>query len=512
MKTRSFGVVGACALASALVGIAPNVAHATTTRAHSTVRPHAVRPHVSVSHHRTDFNGDGYDDLVVPAPGESQGSISRTGAITVVYGSASGLSGTGSATFTQDSGGVPSTSAKRNFWGRTVATGDFNGDGFDDIAIGSQQTVGSVARAGTVTILYGGAAGVLGLGSPTPQLFTATSANVPAMNTTYAYFGGSLAVGDFNGDGIDDLAVGAPGATVAKAVNAGAVTVLQGSLTGLQATGLDITQHQGAAGYPEFGDGFGSSLAAGDLDGDHYGDLIVGTPGEDAGSTIDVGVVDVLRGSATGLSGAQDINFVNAPLPVAANRRLGANVAVQSFNGTDTGWVYAPGHLSSGWIEQIDMTHHVLLAHSTGTAGAQHGISMVFGSFSSAAAPSMAIGEPYANGSAGGQVQVRDGSNGATISQDTPGVQGGSEHGGAFGLNLSVGDYNHDGLDDIAIGVPFESFGSIYHAGAFYVFYGDAAGTTHSALHSHLFTQETAGIPGSSESRDLFGTLQYGPA
>src|SRR5205823_2777899 len=102
----------------------------------------------------------------------SQGAISRSGAVTIVYGSASGLTGTGAVTLTQDSPGVPSSSAKRNFWGRTAATGDFNSDGFDDIAIGSQQTIGTTARAGTVTILYGSASGVNSIGAPTAQLFT----------------------------------------------------------------------------------------------------------------------------------------------------------------------------------------------------------------------------------------------------------------------------------------------------------------------------------------------------
>ncbi|HEY3831524.1 MAG TPA: FG-GAP and VCBS repeat-containing protein [Acidimicrobiia bacterium] len=522
MRSRSFGtIVGASTFAIALAGLTGPAAHAATARTHNaTARPRAVvHPNISPSRHRSDFNGDGFDDLVVPAPGESQGSITRSGAITVAYGSASGLTGTGSTTFTQDSGGVPGSSAKRNFWGRTVATGDFNGDGFDDIAIGSQESIGTTARAGTVTILYGSASGVNALGAPTAQLFTATSADVPAFKTTLAYFGGALAVGDFNGDGVDDLAVGAPGVTVAKAFDAGGVTILTGSGSGLVPTGLAITQHHGASGYPELGDTFGASLAAGDLNADHFSDLIVGTPLEDAGSTIDTGVVDVLLGAAdlnsTGgdstLTAMQDVYLPNGDLASATNRRLGSNVAVQSFGGTDTGWVYAPGHLSAGWIEQIDLAHSTLHIHSHGTSGSQHGISLVFGSFSSGAQSSMAIGEPYFDNSGGGQVVVRDGANSTTLSQDTAGVPGHNERGDAFGVNMSVGDYNGDGVDELAVGVPFESINAIYHAGVFYVFPGDALGLAHSAPSAQLWTQESPGIPGGSEDRDLFGTLAFGP-
>src|SRR6185503_17859645 len=85
--------------------------------------------------------------------------------------------------------------------GRVLAVGDFNGDGYDDLALGLPgEGLGMVTGAGSVLYAYGGRPGLVGssgVAAPTP--------------TANARFGSSLAVVDFNGDGYDDIAVGAPG-------------------------------------------------------------------------------------------------------------------------------------------------------------------------------------------------------------------------------------------------------------------------------------------------------------
>ena len=109
--------------------------------------------------------------------------------------------------------------------------------------------------------------------------------------------GRALAKGDFNGDQITDLAVGAPGEGVGGAVAAGAVSVFYGSQTGLGSTSQVLLQAN-----PEVGDQFGEALDAGGFDADVNDDLAVGAPGEGVGGADGAGAVTVFSGSANGLA------------------------------------------------------------------------------------------------------------------------------------------------------------------------------------------------------------------
>src|SRR4029453_4868269 len=131
---------------------------------------------------------------------------------------------------------------------------DFNGDGFDDLAIGVPgEDLGTGIFAGAVDILYGSAGGLAG----TNQLLT--QANPEAVDL----FGFAVAKGDFNADGFTDLAVGAPTGAVGGAPregggaagSGGAVNVFYGSADGLPATSQVLLQ-----GNPELGDRFGFAL------------------------------------------------------------------------------------------------------------------------------------------------------------------------------------------------------------------------------------------------------------
>ncbi len=131
----------------------------------------------------------------------------------------------------QDIDGVEGGSEALDNFGASLAVGDFDGDGKDDLAIGVPgEDIGNIASAGAVNILYGTNNGLTVTGD---QIWHQDIDGVEGGSEAFDNFGASLAVGDFDGDGKDDLAIGVPGEDIGNIVSAGAVNIIYGSDSGL---------------------------------------------------------------------------------------------------------------------------------------------------------------------------------------------------------------------------------------------------------------------------------------
>jgi FG-GAP repeat protein len=179
-----------------------------------------------------DIDHDGIGDIVIGHPEDSRGQPG--GRITVVYGSASGLPGTGRATrvFYQGTPGVPGAPEGGDRFGFAVALGDINGDGSKDLAIGiPNEAIGTTTHAGAVTVLYGSRSGLTTAHAQT--LIRYDSANI------FTSFGTSAGLTDTDRDGHADLLAAAPGNA-----QGGTVWYYRGTATGIPSTSpLPITTY-----------------------------------------------------------------------------------------------------------------------------------------------------------------------------------------------------------------------------------------------------------------------------
>jgi hypothetical protein len=485
---------------------------------------------------QADFNNDGFADLAVGVAGENLGTVSNAGAVNVLYGSAGGLTGARGQLLTQDSPGVPGTAEAGDGFGDALAVGDFDGDGFADLAVGvTFEDLGAIVDAGAVNVLYGTASGLAGAGS---QLFTQDSPGIGGSAEQEDDFGWTLAPGDFHADGFADLAVGVWREDVGVAADGGAVNVLYGTGAGLTGAGSQFfTQDSpGVPGVVEPDDEFGFALAPGDFNRDRLADLAVGAPGEDyAGAPDRGGAVNTLPGSAGGLTGVggqlltQDSPEV--PGVAEAGDNFGLALAAGDFAGDgfvdlavgsaeDVGTAEDAGAIntlpgSAGGLTGVG--GQLLTRNSPGVPGSAEPndsfgfISLAAGDFNRDGAADLAVGvaEPSGIPGAGAVVALPGSAGGLTgtgsqlLTQDSPGVPDSAEFRDQFGFALAAGDFDNDRFVDLAVGVPGETVDSFEFGGAVNVLPGSVGGLT--GVGSQLFTQGSPGVPGVVEFDDFFG-------
>ena len=410
-----------------------------------------------------DYDNDGYDDLAISA-----GSVGFKPAIEDLYilpGGSSGLSRTTFQTVTVDSSG----------WNDgALASGDLNGDNYDDLAV-------STAVFGEARLYWGSGSGLVNGGCPESSRFgcptqfsiddlineinvTNVGGEYPVAQSASTEFGFSLAIGDLDNDGNEDLAIGAPGAdaedncvdVVGFRVDCdeGAVFIVYGSPelddsgSDWKVTGEAVHQKDPNTDANEWRDRWGHAVAIGDFDGDGYGDLAVGAPQEDHGWVQGIifndntgkGSVTVIYGNSTGLS-SNTKRITQGNLDGFSNEksdRFGEYLEVGNFNGDGA------DDLAIGMPNEDINTDN-------GTKDDSGAVVVLYGT----------VGD----GLKGSEYQ-------GWSQKDFDGAS--AESGDQFGRGVIAGDFTGNGGSDLAVAAPGEdlSSGDNDDDGMVVVFYG----------------------------------------
>ncbi|MEU8679246.1 FG-GAP repeat protein [Streptomyces sp. NPDC048560] len=372
------------------------------------------------SDRNSDFNDDGYEDVLIGAPGGTVGGKKGAGYVTVQYGSSSGIGTKRSAVFSQSTSGVAGAAEAGDGFGRAVATGDLDADGYDDAIIGiSGEDIGTAADAGGITVLWGGASGLYGGNSVWLE---------PEEPAAGEKFGGALAAGRFSSD--------SPGDQLAVLDRDDLDVYRYDTSPRLQSVPLERRSRSPLSSAAEERDILPKSLTTGDYDNNGLADLVVGgvTVGAEPG-----------HGWSVFLSGQ--------PEGLVFERQLRGGPVVASGDIDGDGY----DDLVTGEPKSPDDGGETMTG---GLVGVYHG---------------------SADGPLG--VDGAD-SPPRWWTQGSAGIPGTPERGDGWGTDLSVADTDGDGYADVAIGAAGEDIGTLADAGAVWVLRGAAGGLTATGVRS----------------------------
>ena len=413
-----------------------------------------------------DLNRDGYADLVIGAagetgPGDPEAGTRAQGAVNVLYGSAKGVRTSGHDLF------GPGEFRFRQEWGFALECGDVNGDGYPDLVVGGGGTTST--EPGGVSVFYGSRTGLDD--GRVRHLNRATVGFPPSDDDRSTSFGRTLAVGDVNNDGRDDILVGGDGN----------VYVLRGRSSGGFTTPARRIRFSdtGLAGQAAGGLGV-AALSTGDFNRNGYADI--------AASVYDV--------RSPKCQSSYEEQLCPDGVVVIDSRSSGLDVS-----GADLWWADRPG------------------VAGVADANDDFGLALDAGDLNKDGRDDLAVGAPNKDvgaASSTGGVSVLFGSSGGLTAagsevwtQDSPRVPGVNEVQDSFGSALLISALRGRTGNGLTIAVPREGVGTTRpRAGVATVLFGITSGLT--ANGAQLWSQSTPGVPGAAEEDDCFGYPRAG--
>jgi hypothetical protein len=442
-----------------------------------------------------DIDGDGKADLVIGAQNAGYNGLATSGSVYVVYGGATMKDGTAWSTCpcTLTSGGsvINGTNGFRldgDTGGYRLGAGmargaDIDGDGKDEIIIGDSFTGYTAAGAGSVYVIYGGAAGKMKDGTAWAANQKVTAAAKPIDGTNGFRLdaptasedlgaGNRMAAGDINGDGKADLVIGAYGASYVS--GAGSMYVIYGGASGkfLDGTAIGATHTltggakpiDGTNGFRIDGDSsndfWASGIVVADFNGDGKADIIAGAY-QDDNSALNSGSVYVIFGGASGKmkdgTAWAATQAINAAKPIDGTNGFRLDGATA---GDALGFAMAVGDVNGDGKADV-----AILAQNTSYVGAGLGSTYVILGDGNG---NMKDGTPFAAHTTltAGSKPI-DGTNGFRL--DLPVGSGGGP------WCVAVGDINNDGKAEVITGAPSATANGNANAGKLYIYPGKAS-------------------------------------